>query len=199
MEERYSTVYARDVMEFVTVAAEFCAYLEQSECRRQAEFVETTLKLLPLLYLKASLLPRREEQEDFWMEEFVTEQDYEWLQGVIRNVMGDNDTYMDLCSDESAGYDEVAAKTVSEDLADIYQAVRNFVGAYQTGNEDNMQEAVAIVASRFELYWGQTLVNVMRALHRVRYTLIEEEDEEEDECGCEHEECHCGHHKHSEE
>lgn len=195
MEERYSTVYARDVMEFVTVAAEFCAYLEQSECRRQAEFVETTLKLLPLLYLKASLLPRREEQEDFWMEEFVTEQDYEWLQGVIRNVMGDNDTYMDLCSDESAGYDEVAAKTVSEDLADIYQAVRNFVGAYQTGNEDNMQEAVAIVASRFELYWGQTLVNVMRALHRVRYTLIEEEEE----CGCKHEECHCGHHKHSEE
>lgn len=197
MEERYSTVYARDVMEFVTVAAEFCAYLEQSECRRQAEFVETTLKLLPLLYLKASLLPRREEQEDFWMEEFVTEQDYEWQRGVIRNVMGDNDTYMDLCSDESAGYDEVAAKTVSEDLADIYQAVRNFVGAYQTGNEDNMQEAVAIVASRFELYWGQTLVNVMRALHRVRYTLIEEE--EEDECGCKHEECHCGHHKHSEE
>lgn len=197
MEERYSTVYARDVMEFVTVAAEFCAYLEQSECRRQAEFVETTLKLLPLLYLKASLLPRREEQEDFWMEEFVTEQDYEWQRGVIRNVMGDNDTYMDLCSDESAGYDEVAAKTVSEDLADIYQAVRNFVGAYQTGNEDNMQEAVAIVASRFELYWGQTLVNVMRALHRVRYTLIEEE--EEDECRCEHEECHCGHHKHSEE
>lgn len=195
MEERYSTVYARDVMEFVTVAAEFCAYLEQSEHRRQADFVATTLKLLPLLYLKASLLPRREEQEDFWMEEFVTEQDYEWLRGTIMGIMGENDTYMDLCNDEPAGYDEIAAKTVSEDLADIYQAVRNFVGAYQTGNEDNMQEAVAVVASRFELYWGQTLVNVMRALHRIRHTLIESEEED----GCGHEECHCGHHMHSEE
>lgn len=199
MEERYSTVYARDVIEFVTVGAEFCAYLEQSEHRRRPEFVDTVLKLLPLLYLKISLLPRREEQEDFWMEEFVTEQDYEWLRATIAGVMGESDAYLDLCDEESAGHGEPEVKTVSESLADIYQAVRNFVGAYQTGNEDNMNEAVAVVACRFELYWGQTLVDVLRALHRVRYALSVSEEDMGEDCGCHDGECHCGHHGHPED
>ncbi|MCM1108322.1 MAG: DUF5063 domain-containing protein [Clostridium sp.] len=194
MNEQYSTVYAHDVIEFVTVSAEFCAYLEQSEHRRKTDFVETTLKLLPLLYLKASLLPRLDGQEDVWMEEYVTEQDYEWLRGTIAAVMGESDSYLELCGDVASGSEETALKTVSEELADVYQAVRNFVGAYQTGNEDNMNEALAVVAANFELYWGQTLTGVLHALHKIRYAVSVSDDmEDEDECCGEHE-CHCGHH-----
>lgn len=59
-------VYSRNTVEFVTVAAEFCAFLEQSEGRKRRDFVDTMLKLLPLLYLKASLVPHVEGDEEFY-------------------------------------------------------------------------------------------------------------------------------------
>ena len=65
LNDRNTTVYARNTVEFVTVAAEFCAYIEQSEGRKRQDFMDTVLKLLPLLYLKASLLESVEGAEDF--------------------------------------------------------------------------------------------------------------------------------------
>ena len=93
-------VYSRDTIEFVTVAAEFCAYLEQSEGRKRKDFIGTVLKILPLLYLKASLLPLVEGAEDFLPEAFVSEQDYEFMRLTLAGIMGDKDDYLDFCNDE---------------------------------------------------------------------------------------------------
>lgn len=207
MEEQREIVYSRDVIEFVTVAAEFCGYLEQSEARKRTEFTGTILKILPLLYLKASLLPRVEGSEDFLQEEFVTEQDYEWIRITLSEVMGASDDYLDMETSENHFDGETAVRTVSEDLADIYQALRNFVSTYRTGLDDTMYEAVGAVYEAFDLYWGQTLTRVMNALHRVHYAVHEDDgedadawaDDEEDECGCGHHHghghgCTCGGH-----
>lgn len=208
MEEQRGVVYSRDVIEFVTVAAEFCGYLENAGTRKRAEFTGTVLKILPLLYLKASLLPRVEGSEEFLQEEFVTEQDYEWIRITLSEVMGASDDYLDTETPEIGFGDEAAVKTVSEDLADIYQAVRNFVCAYRTGLDDTMYEAVGAVYETFDLYWGQTLTRVMNALHRVHYAVHTDEDEDtkvwmeddENECGCGHHHhdghgCTCGRHR----
>lgn len=179
--DKKSIVYSRNTVEFVTVAAEFCAYLEQSEGRRAADFADTVLKLLPLLYLKASLLEQVDGAEDFLPEAFVTEHDYEFLRLMLAGILGGHDDYMDFCNEDVRFSDEPAVKSISEDLADIYQAVKNFVEAYRVGIEENMYEAVAEVAGSFALYWGQTLANALRALHRVKYSIGGEEDEE---CEC---------------
>lgn len=171
-------VYSRNTVEFVTVAAEFCAFLEQSEGRKRQDFVDTILKLLPLLYLKASLIPQIEEDEDFYAEEFVTEQDYEYLRSILSAIMAGEDDYMDLNNQEVRFSDEPVVRSVSEDLADIYQALKNFVETYKLGIEYNMAEAVAAVSERFGLYWGQTLTDVLKALHRVKYRPSEVEDDD---------------------
>ena len=49
MKKESQVIFDRNVVEFVTVAAEFCRYLEQAEGIRRADFVDTVLKLLPLL------------------------------------------------------------------------------------------------------------------------------------------------------
>ena len=41
-----------------------------------------------------------------------------------------------------------------------------------------MLEALYICFENFVTYWGQQLVNVLRALHNIRYTL----DNDDDEC-----------------
>lgn len=179
--ESNGIVYSRNTVEFVTVAAEFCAYIEQSEGRKRRDFVSTVLKLLPLLYLKASLLEKIEGGEDFFPEDFVSEHDYEFIRLTLSSVMGEHDDYLDLANDEVRFSDESVVKNISEDLADIYQSVKNFVETYRLGLETNMIEAIAAVVEQFELYWGQTLVNVMRALHRVKYAPSSHDDEGEDD------------------
>lgn len=87
MEEKNSQViFDKNAVEFVTVAAEFCGFMERVSDMRCRDFVDKSLKLLPLLYLKASLLPACERMEDADPETFVTETDYEVLRGSIASL-----------------------------------------------------------------------------------------------------------------
>ena len=47
-------VYSRNVVEFVTVANEYCTFVEHNAKLSRREFVDKTQKLFPLLYLKAA-------------------------------------------------------------------------------------------------------------------------------------------------
>lgn len=189
MKDKRRVVFSKNTVEFVTVAAEYCAYIEQSEQRRKCDFVSTMLKLLPLLYLKASMMEPVEGDEEFLPEAFLSEADYEFVRLTLAGIMGDDDDYLDFNDENVRFNDEVMAKTVSEDLSDIYQALKNFVETYKLGMEEHMYEAVTAVHEAFDLYWGQDLVNAMRALHKVKN---HPQDEEEDEC--EDPDCDCGHH-----
>ena len=73
MSEKEDIVFSRNTVEFVTVAAEFCAYIERANEHTRKEFIETLLKLLPLLYLKALMLPEEGRLNEDDLEDFVTE------------------------------------------------------------------------------------------------------------------------------
>ena len=161
--------YSKPVVEFVTVAAEVCAFLEQSEGRERDEFVSMLLKLLPLLYVKAQLLPRVDGSDEYSPEMFVTEEDYNWLRTILAEVMAEEDEYEDFVYDEAVQTDEVRWRRVSEGLADIYQPVRDFVECYRAGVEENVEEALWALNDSFELYWGTDLVDTLKRLHRTRY------------------------------
>ena len=59
-----SSVYERDILELVTVAVEFCAYVENAAEKDRKIFISTMQKLLPLLYLKGVLAPKYELTEE---------------------------------------------------------------------------------------------------------------------------------------
>jgi len=180
MNNRSQVIFDKNTVEFVTVAAEFCAYLEQAEAHRRSEFVDTILKILPLLYLKASMLPPCETVGDYAPESIVTEADYEVVRGTLAGLMGGKDDYLDVFVQDMVYSDTPIRKNISEDLADIYQDVKNFVGVFRLGLDETMHDAVAICRENFGHYWGQTLVNTMRALHDVKYGDLVDEDEEEE-------------------
>lgn len=171
-------IYAHDTLEFVTVAAEFCAFLEQSPGRDKKEFEDTLFKLLPLLYLKAHLLNRVESNGDFLPDDQVTEDDYNFIRNTIYDILQADDDYEDLVYDEDMQTDESHWKSLSENLADMYQALRNFVSVYQQGIEDCMLDALWSVVDSFELYWGQNLVDTLRRLHQLRYNQSLQADED---------------------
>ena len=60
MEQTSQVIFDKNSIEFVTVAAEYCAFIERARGSVKKAFVDTALKILPLLYLKASLIPECE-------------------------------------------------------------------------------------------------------------------------------------------
>ncbi len=181
MENKEQVIFSRNTVEFVTVAAEFCAYLERAESLRRKDFVDTILKILPLLYIKASVLPECEMMSDNEPETFVTEDDYEVLRYSLAALMGDKDDYLEVFMQDMQYSDTPITRLISEDLADIYQDIKNFVSVFQLGFDETMHDSLALCRDNFALYWGQTLVNTMRALHSVKFNPSDEEEEADDE------------------
>lgn len=175
MERTIQAIFDANTVEFVTVAAEFCGFLERTPEMERVEFVDKSLKLLPLLYLKTSMLPECDTIDDMPLETFVTEGDYEHLRSLIANVMGEYDDYLEVFLDDMAYSDTSLKQNISEGLADIYQSLKDFVCIYQLGLDRTMNDALVRCKTQFEEYWGQRLVNVMRALHSVKYKSNEDD------------------------
>lgn len=201
MEKESQTIFDKNVIEFVTVAAEFCAFLERAGRMKRSTFVDTSLKILPLLYLKASMLPKCETIGDEAPETYVTEEIYEILRINLSGLMGDKDDYLDVFVQDMVYSDQPIKKSISEDLADIYQDIKDFIFVFQLGLNETMNDSLAICQENFGTLWGQKLVNTLRALHDVKYNQLEEEEENGNEEGfyepsddndcCEEEGCHC--------
>ena len=158
-------VYAPVTIDFVTVSVEFCSFLEKMETTTRKEWANTILRILPLLYVKATLLPSVEVINDEIAEVFVSEQDYMLISNQVASILGEEDVYLDVFVEDMKYSDRPVSSFVSEDIADIYQDIRNFVSVYQHGLEEAMIYALKDITENFRLYWGQKLVNVLRPLH----------------------------------
>jgi hypothetical protein len=176
MKKESQTIFDKNVIEFVTVAAEYCAFLERSEEMQREEFVDKALKILPLLYLKASLLPRFEQIGYDSLETYVTEEQYEAIRLNIQDKLGDKDTYLEVFVPDMVYSDQPIQKNISEDLADIYQDIRDFIFVFQLGLNETMNDSLQQCQENFETVWGQKLVNTMRALHDAKYNRGDEEE-----------------------
>ncbi len=187
METNQDILFDRNSVEFVTVAAEYCAFLEGTASLSRPKFVDTTLKLLPLLYLKALLIPRCEIIGFEEPESYVTEEIYEGMRLHLARLMGEKDDYLEVFTPDMNYSEGPLTKSVSEDLSDIYQALKDFIFVFKLGVRESMHDSLALCRERFEEYWGQTLVNTLRALHEAKYQ--NPESAEEDESGHEPDTC----------
>lgn len=163
-------VYSPAVIEFVTVAAETCLFLENATEQTREDFIVKSVKILPLLYLKASLVEIPEVVFDDVPERFVTEEDYLYVKEQVEQLLGADDSYLEVFHPDMAISDTPIAAFVSENLADIYQELKDFAANYQTIDTDIMNDALVACLKAFGEHWGQKTLNALRALHAVRYS-----------------------------
>ena len=163
-------IYDKNTIEFVTVALEFCALIEAAGKHTLFSFTDKAVKILPLLYLKATLLPVPDEPEDdSELEQFITENTYEAIRYHIANLMGEYDPFLETFHPDMQYSDTPVAATISENLADVYQDIGNFAALFRLENEHVMEQALGACAENFRLYWGQKLLNALKAIHVVRF------------------------------
>jgi hypothetical protein len=163
-------VYSKKVIEFVTVAAETCLFLEHANEFTKADFVQKTIKILPLLYLNASLLEIPDPVFEEIPERFVNEDDYQYVRELVEQLLGSDDSYLEVFHPDMALSDTPIAAFVSENMADVYQELKDFAANYQLGDIDIMNDALVACMEAFGEHWGQKLLNALRALHAVRYS-----------------------------
>ena len=165
-------IYDKNTLEFVTVTLEFCALIEAVSSHTVFSFTDKAVKILPLLYLKATLLPVDEEQEwddEVYTEHFITENTYEAIRQRIAGLLGGYDSYLETFHPDMKYSDMPIAATISEDLADVYQDLGDFVALFRQENEEVMEQALSVCTDNFRLYWGQKLLNALKALHVARF------------------------------
>lgn len=170
-------IYSASVIELVTVGVEFCAFIENNDLVDREEWIKKMLHILPLLYIKTAQLPELMQINESLPEAFVKEEDYTRVSTKIGSIVGEEDVYLDVFVEDMKYSDRPISSFVSEDIADIYQDIRNLVSIYQYKLDEQMNDALYVYQQHFRIYWGQKLVNVIRPLHSILYN-VEEIDED---------------------
>lgn len=168
-DEENKYLYSSHVLDLIRVGTEYCRFLENRENpMSRDEFTDLMRGLLPMLYLKMAFVRDLPDSEG-WTEPFVTEEDYNLVRTYVSHLMAERDDYLDVFVEDFKYSDTPVLRTISEDLADIYQAIRELVEAFRMGNEEMMEAALKEAKEGYESHWGQTLLNALRALHDARF------------------------------
>jgi hypothetical protein len=170
MENNTEPVYARNIVDFVAVANEFCKYLDHAQELKGDDLLKILQRILPFLYLKGSLLPLFEPYFEDGNEKFVTESDWNKIHETLKSKLGTANDYLEVFDEKLNELEGPVISSISENMTDIYQDLKNFLLLYQTGTNEVMNDAVWECRMNFENYWGQKLVNAMRAIHKFIYS-----------------------------
>ncbi len=179
MEEKI--VYSKDVIEFVTIAAEYCSFVESANQMEKVDFLNKSQKLLSALYLKATLLPKVDNLSDDLNEKFVAEEDWNFIQTRVQQKLGKHEMFLDVYQAVMALEGDAENVSLSEVYADIYQDLMDFVSLYRIGHEDSMNDALWECQQNFQQYWGQRLLVALTAIHNILYSGEDLSDEEAEE------------------
>ncbi len=174
-----SIVYSRNVVEFATVAREYCAFLENIKTHNRKSFITASQKLLPLLYYKASLLPETDPIYDEGNEKFVTEEFYFEIQNNLKENLGPNNDFLEIYDPRANEGDGVYTASIAEYLTDVWQDLKNFTMLYQAGDAEVMNDALWECRTNFQEYWGMRLANSIRTMHLLLFSDIDLEQTDE--------------------
>jgi hypothetical protein len=166
------------VTAFVTRAAEYCTFAESAANFSKGDFIQKSIRLLSGLYASMAEMPEIPNVTDSVNEKFVTENDWHRIYNQVSQKLGYHDDYVDVYDPVSKEDQDVSIVSLSDNFADIYQDLKDFVSLYSMGNEEVMVDALWECRMNFEDYWGPRALGALRTLHRLFFSEENLEDEE---------------------
>ena len=160
-------VYSPFVLEFLSIAQKFCLFIEEVHRYDKKEIYNSLHKALPLLYVKGSLLPDVY-VEDFGMnEKYITAENWQDVFNELRQIFGNDDEYWFIENDNPLN--DLVKGSISDNLTDIYQDMKDFVILYQKPMRDAKKIAVWEIKEQFMAHWGVRAVNLLKVIHYKLY------------------------------
>jgi len=162
-------IYDKDVVEFITIANQVCHFLELITDVTKFKFIDQSLKLGALLYLKTSTLPNFEKFYEENTEKFVSEYDWQMIANQIELKLGEDNKFMDIATPNNVIYEEQEQISYAEAFADIYQDLKNVTTNYQIASHEIMNDSLWECKDNFENYWGPRLLALLNDFHLLKY------------------------------
>jgi len=173
MEENINKIKSTAVLEMIRIAHEYNTFTEDLEKKKLEDIISFYQKVLPLMYLKASLLPDVKVSDETANERYVAEEHWEAVFMKLKTQFAKADEYWEL--DENN--DSVKA-SLSEKLADIYQDTKDFVVLFQKNQMAAKENAIFEMKRLFKVHWGPRSNSVLSHLHTILYQKeIDQENE----------------------
>jgi hypothetical protein len=158
-------VYSEALVALVKAANETVAFLEGFQVDEGMKFIKGSVMHLSGLYAAMLRTGDSEPVYESGNEPTVTEQDWSSLYQRVAMVLGPYNEFLRPAEEEEFDRSELIAQTVSEDLADIYQEIKDFTAIYSRGIEELMNDAAWELKSRFTEHWGKKLLRSLAQVH----------------------------------
>jgi len=165
----FSILYQKESIEFATVAKEFLAFMEVAKYMSSEEFIDTSLNLLPLVYMKGIRLPKIDDYNEDYAEKFVDESTWSYIQQTAAAKLGEDDEYVQIQDISVVNNVDFLNVGLSELYADLYQELGDFIGAYRLAQEETMIAALFFCKQNLAAYWGIRLLVLLENLHKIKF------------------------------
>ncbi len=160
---------SKQVLEMLTVANEFCLFIEKLEEYSQTLIYSYLQKVCPLIYIKGALLPDVEISDESASERFITEENWDSIFSMLKTKFDKDDEFFLIDDDIISGVKPITA-SLAENLTDVYQDLKDFVMLYQKNLTAAKECAVKDCKVLFENNWGQKIINAHHRIHELSFT-----------------------------
>lgn len=161
----HNYVYSSDMVEFVTICNACCHFMEQLKEVEGKQFIEQSVKHLSSVYAAHMKLKETEPVFESSGEPTVTEQDWAMIFQRISMLLGPHNDILRQAEEDEFDRSDLVIHTISEDVADVYQELRDFTSIYSRGIEELMNDAAWELKEHFAENWGKKLLRSLMALH----------------------------------
>ncbi len=174
----HNFVYSSEMVEFVKAANDCCAFLEQLKDTEGRAFITDSVKFLSAVYATFIVTGTTEPVFESATEPTVTEQEWSALFQRIATILGPYNDILRIAEEGEFDRSELVSHTISEDLSDLYQELKDFVSVYSRGMEELINDAAWELKERFAEHWGSKLLRALLALHRLYVSGIDPTEKE---------------------
>lgn len=155
---------------FIALINEYCQLIENCGDYGREGIVESLIKMLPRIYITVTDIEPNLEYLDAFISQSLDEPTYDTVRGNLSALMGEDDVYLEVFLADMKYSDTPIATSISENLSDMYQEFYNVIASLHDLNTEEQKQILGMCKENFVEYWGQTLCNVMRALHSLSVT-----------------------------
>lgn len=171
--ENLEKVKSTQVLEMIRLAFEFCTFTEDLAKQEVTVALSFYQKLLPLMYIKGSLLPELEVSDESINERYVSEEHWEKIFMSAKEKFDKDEYFWQVDSNN-----DTLKSSVAEYIADIYQDMKDFVVLFQDNRLAAKENAVYELKRYFAIHWGVRISALMPVFHNLIYALeIKENDD----------------------
>lgn len=153
----------------VGLSVEYCRIVDSVAATEPQVFLREVLRYLPRFYVTFSDLADAGEEpaENDSIYQILDEDGYNAAREAMAAVFGEYDVYLDTPVEDMRYSDTPVGVSLSEQLADIYQAVGDFAGTVRQIPSEMIPEAVEEILYRFNQYLSDTICSALRASNSI--------------------------------